>query len=370
MPSVKLKSFVPGRLRRCRDQMLTHKLTGLIVTDPLDVRYLSGFSGGDSVLVLTADRKILVTDSRYAEQARKQCPSLTIKLRCGSMTDAVAEVLSQLQSAKTAKHRIGIIAEAVTMSQYRTYRKAIGRSLCDCPAIISQLRVCKDSYEVAQIRQAVRVAQQSLKNVLSWIEPGKSELAAAGRLEYEMSRLGSSLPAFSTIVAYGGRTSQPHAQPGAGRLRQGQSLLFDWGATVNGYRSDLTRCFVAGRIRPVFAKAYTQVLEAQLTAIKEIRPGIALSHIDAVAREQLKNVPDAYAHGTGHGIGLEIHENPGVTSNAQGVLLEGMVVTVEPGIYVPGMFGIRIEDDVLVTARGATVLSKLAKNLESVCLWE
>jgi len=370
MPSVKLKSFVPGRLRRCRDRMLTHKLAGLIVTDPLDVRYLSGFSGGDSVLVLTADRKVLVTDSRYAQQAHEQCPSLTIKLRRGSMTDAVADVLSRLQSAKTAKHRIGIIADAVTMSQYRAYRKAIGKSLCDCPAIISQLRVCKDSYEVAQIRKAVRLAEQALKNVLSWIKPGESELAVAGRLEYEMSRLGSNALAFSTIVAYGGHASQPHAQPGPKRLRRGQPLLIDWGATVNGYRSDLTRCFVAGRIRPAFAKAYTQVLEAQLLAIKEIRPGVALSRIDAVARERLKNVPDAYAHGTGHGIGLDIHENPAVTSNAQGLLREGMVVTVEPGIYVPGMFGIRIEDDVLVTAGGAAVLGRLAKNLESVCLWE
>jgi Xaa-Pro aminopeptidase len=350
--------------------MRTHKLAWLIVTDPADVRYLSGFSGSDSVLLLTADRKILVTDSRYAQQAHRQCSSLTVKLRYGSMTDAVAEVLSRRQSANAAKHRIGIIADAVTMSQYRAYRKAIGRNLYDCPAIISQLRLCKDSYEVAQIRKAVRVAEQSLKNVLNWIQLGKSELAAAGRLEYEMSRFGSSSPAFGTIVAYGGHASQPHAQPGPGRLRQGQPLLFDWGATINGYRSDLTRCFVAGRIRPAFARAYTQVLEAQLAAIKEIRPGVALSHIDAVARGQLKNVPGAYAHGTGHGIGLEIHENPGVTSNAQGPLHEGMVVTVEPGIYVPGRFGIRIEDDVLVTAKGAIVLSKLTKNLESVCLRE
>ena len=350
--------------------MRTHKLAGLIVTDPIDVRYLSGFSGSDSVLILTANRKALVTDSRYIEQAHKQCPSLTVKLRSGPMVDAVADVLAGLQLLKAAKNKIAIIADAVTVSQYRAYRKAIGRNLCDCPAIISQLRLCKDSYEVAQIRKAVSVAEQSLKNVLSWIEPGKTELAVAGRLDYEMFQLRSTAPAFASIVAYGPNASLPHAQPGPNRLRKGQSLLFDWGATIDGYRSDLTRCYVAGRIRPVFAKAYTLVLEAQMAAIKEIRPGITLSQVDAVARGQLKNVPGAYDHGTGHGIGLDIHEAPTMAPNASAILQQGMVVTVEPGIYMLGKFGIRIEDDVLVTAKGATVLSKLPKDLESVCLWE
>ncbi|KPK76246.1 MAG: hypothetical protein AMJ79_07310, partial [Phycisphaerae bacterium SM23_30] len=182
----------------------------------------------------------------------------------------------------------------------------------------------------------------------------------------EMSRGGSSGAGFETIVAVAGHAAQPHAQAGNTRLKKNQSILFDWGAAVAGYRSDLTRCLVAGKIRPAFAEAYQWLLEAQTSAIEAVRPGASLRRIDDIARKALLKSPfGIYEHGTGHGIGLAVHEQPILNRKSKGELCEGMVVTVEPGIYVPGRFGIRIEDDVLVTARGYRVLSTLAKDLDS-----
>lgn len=373
MANVKLKSFVAARVRRCRTLMDEHGFDGLIVTDPADVRYLTGFSGDDSTLVLTNNRKVLVTDSRYVEQAKQECPSLPQKVRSGPMAQAVGEVLSKTTKAKSSSKktpRIGIIADAVTVSQYKAYRKAIGRGLKDCPPIINKLRLCKDAWEVAQMRKAVRVAEKSLLQTLSLLKLGMSELDVKARLDYEMACNGSSEPAFGSIVAWGPHAAQPHAQPGKSRLRNDQSILFDWGATIGGYRSDLTRCYVAGKIRPVFADAYRWVLDAQLAAIQAVRPGMALNEVDAVARKALPKTLPAYGHGTGHGIGLSVHEAPSIAKVCKDQLREGMIVTIEPGVYLPGSFGIRIEDDVLVTAKGSTVLSKLDKTLDSVTLWE
>jgi len=367
---VRLKESISNRVKRCRALMGKRGLAGLIVADPPDVRYLTGFGADDSVLVLTARRKVLVTDSRFVEQARRECPQLPLKVRRARLSEAVGEVLAGGSGRGRAGREgpIGIEDESVTVKQYRAYRQAIGKKLKTTKPLVKLLRVCKDNYEVSQIRRAVRVAEGAMRAMLCELKVGMTEIEFAGRLEYEMLRRGGAGASFATVAAFGGHAAQPHAVPGRARLAQGQSLLFDWGAMVGGYRSDLTRCFVVGRIRPAYADAYRQVLEAQLSGIQAVRPGVAFTEVDRAARAVLGERPGRYGHGTGHGIGLSVHEKPTLSSTSKGVLEEGMVITIEPGLYMPGQFGIRIEDDVLVTARGSKVLSTLPKDLDSVML--
>ncbi len=375
MSYVRLKSFVSARVKRCRAELRERQLDGLIVVDPADVSYLTGFSGEDSVLVLTDKRRVLITDSRFTVQAREECPGLALHLRKEDMPGAVVEVIERLKPRRK-KFTIGIEADHITLSAYRSYRRSIPKGLRSIPSLVSILRRTKDGYEIGQIRKAIRVAEDAMTTVLAESSIGQTERELAARLDYEMARRGSTSPAFATIVAAGAHAAQPHAVPGKAKWRQNQSILFDWGATINGYRSDLTRCFVRGRIRPVFAEAYQRLLEAQLAAIEEIREGVPLEQVDRAARKLLKRSKwPIYGHGTGHGLGLKIHEAPFLKPSrktakrgAKEVLRAGMAITIEPGIYVAGRFGMRIEDDVLVTKRGAKVLTSLAKDLSSVKL--
>jgi len=376
MNVVRLKPFIAARVKRCCAVLAERQLDALIVVDPADVSYLTGFGGEDSVLVLTRNRRVLVTDSRYTIQARQECPGLALHIRKDDMPGAVAQVLQRLKQRSRKIFTIGIEADHIILSQYRTYRRSIKKGLRSIKPLVPVLRQNKDAYEITQIRKAIRVAQDAMTTILEEASVGKTERELAARLEYEMARRGSTAPAFGTIVAVGVHAAQPHAVPGKAKWRQNQSILFDWGATVNGYRSDLTRCFVLGRIRPVFADAYQRLLEAQLVAIDEVRDGVPLEQVDNAARKLLKRSKwPIYGHGTGHGLGLKIHESPflkppikGAKRGDKDVLREGMVITIEPGIYVPGRFGMRIEDDVLVTKRGANVLTSLAKDLDSVKL--
>jgi Xaa-Pro aminopeptidase len=369
MTVAKLKSYVSGRIKHLRAALKEQSLDALIITDPVDVTYLTGFGGEDSVLIVTATRKVLVTDTRFIVQIKHECPGLPMHIRKGKITDAVGEAIRRLKKSPRKKMALGIEADHVTVSQLRAYRKNIGKGLKQVKNMVVPLRQRKDDYELTQIRKAVRVAQDAMRAQLKFLRVGMSERELAARLEYEMALRGSTEPSFNSIVAVGAHAAQPHAIPGNLRLRKNQSVLYDWGATINGYRSDLTRCYVSGKIRPVFADAYRWVLEAQLAAIEEIRAGTDLKEVDAAAREVLSRSPyPVYGHGTGHGIGLKVHEEPFMSTLSKGTLEEGMVVTVEPGVYLPGKFGIRIEDDVLVTAKGARILSNLDKRLSSVAI--
>jgi len=367
--SVQLKKFVAARRRRLRDAMARQSLDALVVVDPADVSYLTGFGGEDSVLVLTPRRQRLVTDARFPEQIKQECPTLPFYLRQGAMSEAVATVLAPMRAKTRQPWRIGIEADHVSVSHYRAYRRAIGKELHHIKPLVAPLRQCKDDYELRQLRKAVKLAQEGMQALHRWAQLGMTERQLAGRLEYEMASRGSTEAAFPTIAAVGPHAAQAHAIPARHRWRAHQPILFDWGATVNGYRSDLTRCYVAGTIRPTFAEAYQWVLEAQLAAINKVTPGVPLCEVDDAARKVLRRSPwPLYGHGTGHGIGLRVHEAPAVSARSQQPCQEGMVITIEPGIYVPGRFGIRIEDDVLVTANGAKVLSTLGKGLASVTL--
>ncbi len=368
----KLKSIIDARVNGIRKAIKTECLDALIVTNVPDVSYLTGFTGDDSVLVVYGKKVVLVTDSRFVVQVARQCPSVKMFERDGiSMEEAVAKVFyGKNGSKKDLKGlKVGIQSPYLSVSLLKSYKKYFGSAIKPVGHMVDKLRILKDSIELSSIRKAVKIAGQSIAETMNWVTPGITEKQLCAYLEYRMMVNGADGPGFPTIVAFGGHASECHAQPGLLKLKKGQPFLVDWGANVNGYTSDLTRCFCIGKLPEKVANDYKLLLEAQQAAIESIAPGVSLKEPDRVAREILKSHSDCYKHGTGHGIGLDVHEKPFISSKSEEVFEEGMVVTVEPGIYPANKYGLRIEDDVLVTSKGRSVLSLcVPKALEAVII--
>ncbi|MBI9017625.1 MAG: aminopeptidase P family protein [Phycisphaerae bacterium] len=366
MAVIKLSECIKNRVKKLRNLMKIEQIDAYILTNVADVTYMTGFSGDDSVLVVTAKKVVLLSDSRFTEQLKQECPKLKVKLRDGSMAAAAAAVL--LKDGKKGTAGVVAINEAdISVADFNAYKKSLGKGVKGISRLINKIRMYKDDFEIAQITKAIRIAEKSLAETLKIVKPGMTELQLAAHLEYQMQMNGALMPGFPSIVAFGLRAAQCHAVPGSTRLKKNVPFLIDFGAKYNGYISDLTRCFCIGKIRPEFADAYKYVLEAQLKAIDTIAPGVPLADVDAAARSVIP-AKMCYSHGTGHGLGLNVHEAPGFSPKATGNCEAGMVLTVEPGIYIGDKFGIRIEDDILVTAKGHKVLSKLPKGLDSVIL--
>lgn len=362
-----MKSAARQRLRRLRQALRAKRAGAALVTDPFDVRYLSGFSGEDSWLLVGRGRAVLLTDSRYGEQARSECPGFKVVERRKSLVEALAAEAGRRRAA-----RLAFDPERLTVAlRGRIARALRGVRLVEAPRMVGDLRLRKDAAEVRAIRRAIRVAEAAFAAFRRAIRLGMTEARLAAELDHRLRLAGSEGPAFPTICAVDASASMPHARPGGRRLRRGSLLLVDFGARVDGYACDLTRCLAAGRIRSHVARAYRAVLEAQGAAIRRCGPGVPLADVDAAARAVLAaaGLGPMFRHGTGHGLGLEVHEPPAIGPLARkGRLEPGMVVTIEPGVYLPGRFGIRIEDDVLVTDRGRRVLTGLAKGPEAMRL--
>ncbi len=351
--------------RRLRDSK--SPCDALLVSRSEDVSYLSGFTGDDSLLLLLPEGGVLLTDGRYDEQARQECEQLEIHTRDGAMSDAIAE-----QVKRRKIRRLGFQAAMVSFAQH----KALSGKLSKCRLIglediVTRVRRQKDQEEVACIRQSAVIAQKAFKELIGRGRKafiGRSEREVAAELEYLMRKHGAQGASFDTIVAAGRHGSQPHYRPDSTRILPDQAVLIDWGAVADGYCSDLTRVVFTGRIPPKIAEIYECVLEAQLTAIESIRSGRGVKTIDSAAREVLRRggYADRFVHGLGHGIGREIHEAPSLSPRGKTRLRQGMVVTVEPGVYLPGVGGVRIEDDVLVQTQGQEVLTSLPKTLSAM----
>jgi len=241
-----------------------------------------------------------------------------------------------------------------------------GTQLVLAPPIVESMRRLKDEAELAVMRRAIRVAEDAFEAMRKTIRSGQTELELAARLEYEMKCRGASAPAFPTICAEGANAAAPHAHPGRRKIKRGSAILFDWGARVGRYCSDLTRMLFLGSIPARLREVYSVVLEAQLAGVAAVRPGWRMCDVDDAARSVIKRAGfgDRFTHGLGHGLGLNVHEPPSLSWRSKEELEPGMLVTVEPGIYLPGVGGVRIEDDVLVTPKGNRVLTSLDKSLE------
>lgn len=333
-----------------------------VFTSKANVTYLTGFMGDDSWAVVVGRRVWLITDSRYTEQARGECPACKIIERKGGIVDEVVKIVGKFAGGG----KVGVENMTATFF-YDTLKKklrSVKSGVCLAGDVVSAVRMFKDEGEVAAIRKAANISKKALAAALSQIRVGMSESELAGAIEFEMRKRGA-VPSFDTIVAFGANGSRPHHLPGSKKLRRNDVILIDYGSKLNGYCSDMTRCYAVGKVSGEYARAYDAVLEAQAAAIKAVAAGVRNDEVDKVARDVITaaGFPE-YGHGTGHGLGLEVHERPNVSGHSLDTLEVGQVVTIEPGIYLPGKFGIRIEDDVVVTEKGCKIITRGKKGAE------
>ena len=364
-----MREVLASRRRAAMRVVTAGKLDAMLVTHPPDVGYLSGFSGEDSYLVIGGGWSSLITDGRFAEQAAKECDGVEIVVREKSLTDSAGKALGGRRVRKLGYQKAHIsVAVQEDLSRDVGRRKLVGVS-----GLMAPLRAVKGAEELTQIRKAVRIAQKAFGELIAGgAKPlvGRTERQIAAQLEYHMRSLGADAAAFETIVAAGPNGSRCHHQPGQRRVRKGEALLIDWGARVNGYHSDLTRVVFLGTIPPKLAEIYDVVRRAQEAGIAACRPGVRCKTPDAAARDVIESAGygKEFVHGLGHGLGRQIHEAPWLAKKRRARLRAGMVVTVEPGIYLPGVGGVRIEDDILITLRGHRQLTAVPKSLEQAVL--
>ncbi len=340
------------RLERLGRRLHKVELDGLLITHPPNLYYLFGFSGSFGVALWLEGEAVLIVDSRYLEQARNETAHCRIQLSANPFG-------SDLRSLLPFTKRIGIEAERMSHSIALTIS-----SWCDdwhpvpTYGLIEELRAVKSDSEVEKVQSACRLANQAFAEFVERLDWTSTETAAAASLEFICRTRGSSGAPFDTIVASGPRSALPHGVAGSRQISQEEVLLVDFGARLDSYCSDLTRVVLPGHSR--VREVYEVVREAQQATIAAVRPGVSVVAADAAARTVIADAGYGkhFGHGTGHGLGLEVHELPRISPHGEGVLVPGMVFTVEPGIYLPGEFGIRLEEVVTVTATGCEVLSR------------
>jgi Xaa-Pro aminopeptidase len=364
------KAYLKVRQKAVRDAMKALNLDSLLLTHPPDLAYLTNFTGDDSIGLITEKDFFLVTDFRYKEQAEQEAGWLKTNMREGKMSDALAQTLTEAKAK-----RIGFEANFATVGQIDALVKSLKevKDLAKQPELVplenvmTNIRKVKDDNEVDLIRKSVGIAEEAFEAIRDEIKVGQSENYLAGLLGFELRSRGASGSSFPIIVAAAANSSLPHYRPGEALIQRDQPLLIDWGALYKGYCSDLTRTLMIGRVQPKIKEIYKVVYESQLAAIKFLRPGVTTQQADRVARDVIDRAgyKEYFGHGLGHGIGREIHELPSLRKNGgEEELRPGMIVTVEPGIYIPGLGGVRIEDDVMITHSGCEVLSSLDKTFE------
>lgn len=337
------------RLAQVRTSLTDLDLSALLVSHPANIRYLTGFSGSSGVLLLGLDRNVFLTDGRYEEQAESELSGSGIEI--GVVRDGVMVGLGKRVEELWGGARVGFEGARLSYGAWRRLKQdAESIDWRPVSGLVEEYRALKDDEEIAAIEEAVRVARTALLETLPLVTAGARECDLALELDYRMRRLGASGPAFETIVASGPNTALPHAATGNRPLREGELLLIDFGARCQGYSSDMTRTFVLGAATARQAEVYELVLRAQVAAIEALGHGVAAADVDEAARRVFREagLEGHFPHSTGHGLGLEVHEDPRLSRRSEERLKGRMVVTVEPGLYFAGWGGIRIEDDLVV----------------------
>jgi len=344
--------------------LAARKLDALLVSFSANLGYLSGFTGSNGILLVLPGRAILFTDPRYQIQAPQEV-TCEVRIAKGPL---VADVVAAI--AKFRLRRIGYEPPRMTCDWFASLnaRLPMKATLTPVTGWIEELRTIKSALEIALIRRSVETNSQAFEQAVSRVRAGMKEQDLAAELEYRMRRLGAEKPAFETIVAGGTRSALPHAQPTAARLETGGLVVVDMGALQNGYCSDMTRMLFLGRPTAKVKRMYRAVWEAQQAAIDAVRPSVTTAHVDRQARRVLKGygLEQAFIHSTGHGLGLEIHEPPRIGRRDKQRLQAGMAITIEPGVYLEGFGGIRIEDTVVVTPSGCEILTPTGKQLRVI----
>lgn len=342
------------------DNLLNNEgLDALLVFGLPNIRYLCGFTGTDGVLCIGKDKTVFMTDSRYIEQAEKQVNVDEI-ICYKNKVQSIGDLLENIESS-----HIGFEAQIVNVALYKELQ-ALSDKLTWHPLNeqLNALRGIKSDEELVLLKKSADLNFQAFNEVLPTIKPGRSEREIALDLEFALKRFGGEVNAFDFIVASGTRGAFPHGVASDKRLQKDELVTIDFGTRVAGYHSDETVTFAIGNVDRKLRQIFDIVLEAHDSAISAVRPGLAIADLDAVARDYIteKGYGEYFGHGLGHGVGLEIHEYPGISSRSDQILTAGMVITVEPGIYIPGTGGVRIEDTVVVTAEGCEILTSIPKN--------
>ncbi|MFP7253268.1 Xaa-Pro peptidase family protein [Terribacillus goriensis] len=348
------------KLEKLRALMEKKNLDAFIVTSAQNRRYISGFTGSAGLLIITKSKQLFLTDFRYIEQATEQAPDFEIiEHKQSIIQEAAAQLL------KEGAQQAGFEHEDVTFALYQQFQNAVHADLVPASGLIEELRLIKSEAELAIMKTAAEIADAAYTHILTFVKPGMKEIDVSNELEFFMRKQGATQSSFDTIVASGYRSALPHGVASDKEIQKGELVTLDYGALYNGYCSDITRTFAVGEISDKLREIYDIVLEANLRGVAGVKPGITGKEADALTRDYIseKGYGQYFGHSTGHGLGMDVHESPALSFRSDTVLKPGMVVTVEPGIYIPEVGGCRIEDDLVLTADGSERLTFSTKDL-------
>ncbi|MHC8516947.1 M24 family metallopeptidase [Sporosarcina sp. ITBMC105] len=343
-----------------REALKENALDAILVTNSYNRRYITGFTGSSGVAVISANDAVFITDFRYTEQAAEQVKGFRIVKHERTI---IEEVAAQVQEMNI--QTLGFEKDDVTFGMYELYNEKVQAELKPVSGIIEKLRMIKSAEEIEILKDAAKIADDAFAHICTFIKPGVSELEVSNELEMFMRKQGATSSSFDIIVASGERGALPHGVASAKIIQSGELVTLDFGASYNGYISDITRTVAVGEPSEQMREIYEITRAAQQKALEEIKPGMTGIEADAIARDYIKSkgYGEAFGHSTGHGIGLEVHEGPALSFRSETVLVPNMAVTVEPGIYVPGVGGVRIEDDIIITEEGNVRLTHSPKEL-------
>jgi len=352
------------RLEKLRSKMKEENVDSVLITRPENRRYYSGFTGSNGWLVITKDSALIITDGRYFEQVKHEAPIFTLFKAEQSYDKSTINAMSQLVENYPVGKTMGYESSILPVAIYNELLKALDEiEFTPFDGEIENAREIKDPYELELIKKAVHIAEEGFRQIEGKIKAGVTERELSAELQYRMKLAGAEKEAFDVIVAGGNNSALPHAKVSDYELNDGDPVVIDWGAKVGGYHSDMTRTLFIGEPSEKMREIYKTVFEAQKKALDAVKPGMSTGEVDAVARDYISSAGygDYFVHGLGHGVGLAIHERPPVKKDDTTILQPGMVATVEPGIYVPGIGGVRIEDMVLITLDGKEILTSLPR---------
>ncbi|UTR14475.1 Xaa-Pro peptidase family protein [Salipaludibacillus sp. LMS25] len=348
------------RLNGLRHQFKENGIDGILITNPYNRRYLTGFTGTAGVVVVSDEKAKLITDFRYIDQAQEETTGFDIIQHKKTLHEEVANQVKEMGIT-----RLGFEKDVLTYSHYDTYKTIVDGELVPVNQLVENLRLFKSDEEIAIIQKAVDIADAAFSHIQPYLRPGVKEIDIANELEFFMRKSGAVSSSFDIIVASGPRSALPHGVASDKVIEKGELVTLDFGAYYKGYCSDITRTVAIGEPSAQLKDIYDTVLQAQLIGVNQIKPGITGKEADALTRDYIneQGYGQYFGHSTGHGLGMEVHERPGLSHRSDKRLKAGMVVTVEPGIYVAGIGGTRIEDDILITDNGNNILSKSSKEL-------
>lgn len=348
------------RIEKVKEYLAKEQLDGIWVSNSKNLRYLANFTGSAGEVIITADKAYFITDFRYTEQAGQQAKGFEIVIHKGDLYQSLADIMT-----KDGIKKLAIEADELSLSLYRKVADIFPAELIETQNVIENIRLIKDEAELEILKEACKITDEAFDHILTFIKPGVSEIAVANELEHFLKGKGAEGMSFDTIVASGVRSAMPHGVASEKLIEQGDMVTLDFGCYYKGYSSDITRTIAVGEVDPKLKEIYQIVLDAHLKVIAEAKAGMTGKEIDAIARDYIteKGYGEYFGHSTGHGLGLDVHEQPAVSVRGENVILENMVITDEPGIYIAGLGGVRIEDDLIIHKDGVESINRSAKEL-------